>query len=76
VIKIWANLIRFVQNQNLAPPKTLDLLWLCSQDIIPHVLYSNISDCMPILILINNIKRSRVHYDIYKRDTKICWRFL
>jgi len=25
VIKIWENLIRFGQNQNLASPKTLDL---------------------------------------------------
>jgi len=28
VIKIWANLIRFGQNQNLASPKTFDLLRL------------------------------------------------
>jgi len=28
--KIWANLIRFAQNQNLASPKTLDLLRLWS----------------------------------------------
>jgi len=29
VIKIWANLIRFGQNQNLASPKSFDLLRLC-----------------------------------------------
>jgi len=28
VIKIWANLIRFGQNENLASPKTLDILRL------------------------------------------------
>jgi len=28
VIKIWANLIRFGQNQNLASPKTLNFLRL------------------------------------------------
>jgi len=28
VINIWANLIRFGQNQNLASPKTSDLLRL------------------------------------------------
>jgi len=34
VIKIWANMIKFEQNQNLASPKTFDLLrlWLYRLD--------------------------------------------
>jgi len=35
--KIWANLIRFGKNQNLASPKTLDLLWLCCEVFIIQV---------------------------------------
>jgi len=31
IIKIWENLIRFGQNQNLAFPKTFELLRLCWQ---------------------------------------------
>jgi len=31
VIKIWENLIRLGQDQNLASPKTFDLLRLCIQ---------------------------------------------
>jgi len=34
VIKIWTNLFRFGQNQNLASPKTLDLLLLRGRSIL------------------------------------------
>jgi len=31
-----AKLIRFMQNQNLASPKTIDLLWLWKEEFIVH----------------------------------------
>jgi len=33
VIKTWANLIKFGQNQNLTSPITFELLWLCYYSI-------------------------------------------
>jgi len=35
VIKIWANLVRFGQNQHLASLKTFDILQLCFKGIKP-----------------------------------------
>jgi len=55
--------------QELALPV---LLYLTTFTVtMPHnVLYSDISDHMPTLVLINNIKRPRVYHDVYKRKTK------
>jgi len=34
VIKIWANLIKFGQNQNLISPRTFDFLRICFRNLI------------------------------------------
>jgi len=73
VIKIWASLIRFGQNQNLAYPKTLDLLQLCrnltSRKSILHFILITCSrnswrqiSCWFWIVIWNQYKKIRLYW--------------